>query len=393
MTIPFKSIYLTYIFFSLISSFAISSTAINYLLFAFILCIWIIFLIVGIKSRVSFIWIDFIPMIFILTWAYGVFLGFLFGNNITFIISNFAGMTIFSIYYIILFSQITAKDLIKIVFAAAIVNALYSYGQTFWLIFIDGRSYFSLVRTYYSPGLSVLGPFLASSLVYITMVSSKKRGNNKFNQIALFLFLFIPYIVLSFSKGYFASLVFLVTLIAGVLFISSIQHFKIKKWGLIYVITLFICFVAIAYNFSTEILYLYSNQETGNSFRSEQAPMIMEEFTIIGNGLGAVLDSGYYRNEGQPYGFELTFLAILHKFGVLGYLLWACYAVCILIPLKHIFYYRSCIYSWLAIGGMLFIVPGYGNPLLFHPTIVILHCIVFFWIRTSIIKYRERKYV
>ena len=107
MTIPFKSIYLTYIFFSLISSFAISSTAINYLLFAFILCIWIIFLIVGIKSRVSFIWIDFIPMIFILTWAYGVFLGFLFGNNITFIISNFAGMTIFSIYYIILFSQDT----------------------------------------------------------------------------------------------------------------------------------------------------------------------------------------------------------------------------------------------------------------------------------------------
>ena len=147
------------------------------------------------------------------------------------------------------------------------------------------------------------------------------------------------------------------------------------------------------YHFSDELLFKYSSDETGNSVRAEQAKFLIQEINFWGKGLGSVLNSGYYRNEFQPYGFELTFLNILHKFGFLGICIWIAYLICIITPIRSIFSKTTCYYSWFAVGGLLFIVPGYGNPLLFHPTIVVLHCVVMYLIRCSILEKRENKYV
>ena len=390
--IPLTYCLLGYILLSLVASFAITSTAINYILFVIIVVIWMFFALVGIKKKVRLVWFDCIPAIFLLVWLYGLVLGFLLGNHTIFVISNFAGMSLYIIYFFMLFSNITSNQLIKIVLIAAVVNALYSYGQTAWLVLIEDRPYLTMLRTYYSPGLSVLGPCISMSLVMLIFYK-RQTLTLKLKHSLGALFFLLPYGVLSFSKGYFASLVILLLLILVVIAVTAAQRLTIKTAGFVYALFCFVVVIAVVQTFGQELFFLYSAAEASNSVRVEQAPMLIQEINVIGNGLGAVLESGYFRNENQPYGFELSYLAILHKFGLMGALLWIAYASCILVPLQNIHLNRTCLLSWLALGGMLYLVPSYGNPLLFHPAIVVLHCVILHWIRSSIVNTRERRYV
>lgn len=376
---------LFFIFLLLVSTVAWLGSTISYAIFSVFIVFLLICVLVGVKFQARFIWFDIIPAIFIAAWIYGICVGFVLGNNASYVISNFAGMSLYSIYFIMVFSKINEERLVKVVLSAAVANAIYSYGFTFWLLIVEGRSYVELLRVYYSPGLSVLGPFLASSFVAIGLLRSC-NGSSKIKDAALLVFFLVPYGVLSFSKGYFASAIMLFAFVLLVLFVCTVRSLKVTHAGLFLMLSLILSSALVMYNFADEFLFLYSVEEAGNSIRNQQKDYLIEDLSFFGNGLGAVLDSGYSRNDAKPYGFELTYLNILHKLGSIGALVWLAYAVCIAIPLANILSRKEWRFSWLAIGGMLFLVPGYGNPLLFGPTIVTLHCVVMYWIRNVILK-------
>ena len=121
----------------------------------------------------------------------------------------------------------------------------------------------------------------------------------------------------------------------------------------------------------------FSDQEGSNTVRAEQFGYIENELTFIGSGLGAVLRSGYIRSPEAPYGFELSFLNLVHKLG------WACiplflsYFLPIGYGLKLIFCRREhdILAGAFIIGVIGFIIPGYGNPLLFASNIILFHCL------------------
>ena len=389
--ILFNNFLVLFIFLSLIAAFGITSTGINYFLFVGFLGFWLLFVLAGMKLKVTFIWFDLVPAAFLVIWAYGVIVGVLLGNKPIFIISNFAGMVLYVVYFVLVLAKIKPEILVKTVLFAAIIHALYSYGKTLSVLY-SGRTYLSSVRMYYSPGLSVIGPAIASSLMTLSLVRGLGR-NTKIKAFGLLIFLFIPYAILSFSKGYFASIVMLIGLVSLVSIIASMQSLRIKRTGLVFLIFVLTSTILTLYNFGDELRFLYSVEEASNFVRDGQSSFIIREINFWGNGLGAILESGFVRNDNQPYGFELNFLSILHKFGYFGFIIFTAYAFCVVIPLRTIFFKKVCHHSWLAIGGMLFLVPGYGNPLLFHPTIVILHCVVMYWIRCSILEKEAKKYV
>ncbi len=391
-SLKLSKIFFFFIFLILVSGFGLSDTSVSYVIALSFITFFGVSLMIRSNLRVSFFWFDMVPAVYIFVWIYGVLLGFFLGNKPIYVVSNFAGMSIYLIYFMMVFTKFSAESLVRAVFLAAIVNALYSYSATAWVLMFDGRSYFDQLRMYYSPSLSVLAPFIASSLV---AVSLRRESNcvSMSKNMALFLFLSIPYAILAFSKGYFASFAILMCLVVLMIIFSAVRSLKITRQGLLVLVSSLISITAIIYNFGDELQFALSVEEHSNSKRFEMAPMLIAEFNVFGNGLGAVLDSGYIRNNNAPYGFELTFLNIIHKFGFVGYLVWSAYAACIAIPLFNVFFRRANHYSWLAIGGMLFVVPGYGNPLLFSPVIVTLHCAVMYLIRESISKKEARRYV
>lgn len=388
MSVSYSKILLFFIFLLLVSNFMVlrdtlASYSIAAVLFAFV----VFYSLIGGKLYSYVFWFDLIPAFFIIAWIYGVYLGVFLGNNLNYVFTNFAGMSLYAIYFVIVSCKIDPKRLVSVIFWAGIINAIYSYAFTFLLLLVEGRSYLETLRLYYSPALSVIGPFLALSLLLSGITSSPMRGLRSKN-IFLFLFLFVPYTILPFSKGYFLATVALIALTLFVVFFRLVQKLKISVTGFLFVTIAVTIASALAINFMEELLFTFSVSESSNSVRAEQAPMLISEFTLIGQGLGAELDSNYSRND-LGYGFELSYLSIIHKLGLIGVLICLIYIVCLVIPLFYILFRKENYYSWLAIGGMLFVIPSYGNPMIFGPIIVTLHCCALYFIRQLVLKRSE----
>lgn len=385
MIIRYSNFVLFSILLILVSNFIVlQDTLISYLI-AFVLLAFVSFYwYVGGNLSGRFLWFDLIPLFFIAAWIYGIYLGFFLGNSTNYILRNFAGMFLYLIYFVMVFSKLNLEQVVRVLFWATIINAMYSYAFTVWLLFFNGVSYLDYLRMYYSPSLSVLGPLMALSL-FSAVNRSTTFFSSRSKSVYFFLFLLIPYAVLSFSKGYFASAVILIGLVFSSMIFRSIQQLKINFSAAIFAFFTVISLVTLSISYWDELVFTFSISEASNVVRSQQAPKIISEFTFFGAGLGAVLDSGYSRND-LAYGFELSFLSIIHKLGFIGVVICLTYVICIIIPLFHIFFRNENFYSWLAIGGMLFVVPSYGNPMIFSPVIVILHCCIMYFIRELVSK-------
>jgi len=75
---------------------------------------------------------DAIPFVLMLVWFYGVVLGFARHNQPGNIVRNFAGMTMYLVYYLLLANRIRPFDAVRCVLAAAAVNTIYMYGFFGW---------------------------------------------------------------------------------------------------------------------------------------------------------------------------------------------------------------------------------------------------------------------
>ena len=115
---------------------------------------------------------------------------------------------------------------------------------------------------------------------------------------------------------------------------------------------------------------IFGPQSLGNVERYAQASQLLADVVPLGHGLGAPITSGYSRSVLYPYGFELSFLNVVHKFGVFsliyfGFLLYSGYRI---LRSEKPIIERSA-----AMGLLGYTFPAIGNPVLFAVQAVFLH--------------------
>ncbi|MEP6593020.1 MAG: hypothetical protein ABJC51_04975, partial [Acidobacteriota bacterium] len=105
---------------------------------------------------------DLIPAALVLVWMYGFALGLAHHNRTSGVIHNFAGMALYSLYYVFLFTRVRKFDLVRCLVAAAAINALYMFGfylydKGYGRLLAEPKFFrFFDVRAYYSETLVLL---------------------------------------------------------------------------------------------------------------------------------------------------------------------------------------------------------------------------------------------
>jgi hypothetical protein len=123
----------------------------------------------------------------------------------------------------------------------------------------------------------------------------------------------------------------------------------------------------------------FSLREAGNSIREEQALALWNELSFLGAGLGSSLMSGYKRDE-TGYGFELTYLNLLHKLGFFSIPIFSLYIYTFIQSLSWLFRDYKNILPYICLGGCCYMIVGIGNPLLLSTVTVTLHCSILYLI-------------
>jgi hypothetical protein len=121
---------------------------------------------------------------------------------------------------------------------------------------------------------------------------------------------------------------------------------------------------------SNPVETIFGAQSLGNVERYAQARELLADVVPFGHGLGAPITSGYNRSVTYPYGFELSFLNVVHKLGVfaLFYFAFLLYSGYRILRSPKPVLERS---AAMALLGYLF--PAIGNPVLFAVQAVFLH--------------------
>lgn len=379
---------LLFVFLLLVSSYQIGSTAPQYIVF-------IIMVLMAITGIIAFArlpkldsYLDCFPLLMLLTWLYGVVLGVINGNELKYIVSNFAGMSVYAAYYIFILYKIKRKSLFNVVLWACVVNIFYVLASVVYTQFLhDFQLPVFGVRYYYSVGVCVITPIISlliaeyiwprKSIGLLTKNTSVKGG--------LFVLGVFAFAVFTLSKGFFAALLFIILMYLVVILTRLLLTFKITKTGgiLVAIVIVIVMTGVSTTSVNDKITFAYSSQQSGNAIRTEQGAALIDEFLFFGNGLGAGLKSGYSRDR-MGYGFELTYHNLIHKVGLIAVIPFSIYVFCILYSLYGLTMLKNTSYSALALGSLMFVVPSYGNPILFSPVVVILHCLSIYWLRGGI---------
>ncbi|CAM2823190.1 hypothetical protein [Vibrio neptunius] len=383
------------VFAVLVSSVGIADTLFQYI--TIFVCMPLIFL-VGlasgpIKFKLDKI-IDILPLFIILSWVYGLALGIFNGNEPVNVIRNFFGMSLYILYYVFVIFSIPKISLLKTLLYASLLNALYSLGYFFNYWFLGGMGNQSIdfdgglsavYRSYYSVGLLVHLPIIALLLLYLFsgaglgQLSIFKRRTSMF---FVLLCLSFSLVGTTASKGFLLSLVALGLIIAIILSLRSVFARKIHG-GAIWSLFAGIAFSAFVIGYTDvgqQITYSFSSAESSNSVRNEQREKIFDEINVFGSGLGATLKSGYKRDD-SGYGFEVTYENLFHKLGVISIGIFAVFLGTCWVSAANIYRGVDIEYSTLSLGLMMYLIPSAGNPMLFSPICVTMHCIAMYLLR------------
>ena len=340
---------------------------------------------------------DCIPLLFIVTWIYGVIVGLLFENNLIFVFSNFAGMSLYALYFIFLKYSIDKDQLInRVLFAAFVsltINILVSVLLNLHL--------YDFISTYVAPvvGDHVGGerangqvrmlnqsqlPIFMLLAALLFRVRSKAIVGLKYRLLSrgpvaiylLIIFSLYVVIVMAISKGNMLA-------VLVVFSIFSLINQTPTRFVMFSLFVFCIYFLLDYFNYTGLISIIFSHKDDGNLIRYDQFNKIVADFSFFGRGLGAVIPD-FARNADYPYGFELSYVNLIHKLGVFSLPLLAAYGYSFYCALSNLWRYRKseqgCCYA-VALGGLCYLFPAIGNPILFGPGCVALHCIALYLMR------------
>lgn len=225
-----------------------------------------------------------------------------------------------------------------------------------------GLTYF---RIYYSLGTFVFFPYLCIHLFSFFYSVNFPKSLGKASLAFLFLFA-------TGSKGVYLALAFI-----GLIFLAAVSRTvlrgRVKSTIFIFLLMASLGGGAIIYSFPEFLEAVMTSlrlEASSSNPRVIQSGALVSEFSLLGAGLGAPLESGYARDI-LGYGFELTYHNIIHK---LGYLVGGLVVMLLLLPL--LWSVRETIrrpsgQGPVCLGLTSYLFVGYGNPALFAPISVL----------------------
>ena len=334
--------------------------------------------------------VDWIPYVFLLTWLYGGILGLVLENDFLFIVRNFAGMIFYSFYYILLLMKIRKSSLVKVILFSGL---FYSIGSIaiflFYIPSVDiiqfgiGRQ-----RLLSSVGAIVAFPLLSIILANVLDQNLNSNSDEKLRNwfkilfskpISPFVLIFLLFttIILPLGKGNALGFLFII----GVLLLNKVKNFRSVVVKLLFLAVLSLSLVLINNQLSDllGVFNVFSGTDPSNILRFEQFKIMISDLTFFGKGLGGTI-KGYARGE-FAYGFEISYLNLIHKFGFFSIFLFIGYAFCIVLPINRIFKNVNKNVNYLVIGLMTFLFPALGNPMLFSASSCMMHCIAMYFLR------------
>lgn len=315
-------------------------------------------------------------------WLYGISLGLLMSNKTEYVFRNFSGM----VFYLILPLLFILKPKINHILLVVVLTSIFQVAITWYmgfnnilLINLMALSGISDLRMFYNAGTIIVFPLIAivfAKLIYSRSTFSGSEIKLNFGRgisALLFAFLSLAVLVPSASEGFILAWLILILLIYLLFLFNSFKNLKITDAGLYLLLLGLFLMTLVAYYFGQMLLYSFGPYEPSNKIRAEQADYLIAEFTFAGAGLGAVLKSGFTRGE-VGFGFELTYLNLIHKFGVFSVVLFLSYISTVLMAINKIISQKDLIGSFAALGMMSYLILGAANPVLISTTAVILHC-------------------
>lgn len=322
-------------------------------------------------------------------WLWGFFVGLLNGNNVLFVVRNFAGILLYINFFLLQVVDVNVERVIKCVFSIGIfvlvcvliarvlyasigAPQVYKTDTLRWLLGkIDGNDGVYSRVSIRIASESALFPLVSISL-YKVIYTSKKRIF-----YLLILIITVIEIIWTRSDGYLLALIVLVA-IGGLGFVvnsgKSRVHLLFAALGMM----LLFCIVLV----NTEeiinlILKFFTANDEGNAIRYNQLNSIASELNVFGNGLGATFQT-VNKEKDFPYSIEVIYLNIVHKFGVFALIYFTSLIKTYFDCIKNICINRAVYEMYVCIGLMSYCVIALGNPILFAPQNVIFHTIVLY---------------
>lgn len=325
----------------------------------------------------------------VLSWLVGVLTGLLNGIYVGYVLRNFFGLLVYALFPVILLVSPTSRSLIMAVSGAGLVSILYGIDASFGLVTSPDRwagvASFSELRSMYNSGLITVFPLFTVALACQFFPAGRLEVNhgkvlNLLFRSRLFLGLLLYVLTVpSFSKGFILATMLLLAGTSLLLLVDLFRTARITASGLLTFAVLLAVLSYVAITYHELIGFSYSSQESSNYIRREQFDYLVDEMRFWGNGLGSPLRSGYTRDDvGGGYGFELSYVSLVHKLGIFSLPLFLAYVLTVMISIRRILYKYCFFESFFALGSMGYLVVGAGNPLLLGPTAVVLHCVAIF---------------
>jgi hypothetical protein len=343
---------------------------------------------------------DLIPLIFIIVWLYGVIMGIIRGNEPKYIIANFAGMVVYMFYYVLIIFKLPKISVFKTAFYAgitiSIITVIIFYLNQFNILsHYRGWSSTGQVRVFITILATAFIPWLYTVSLFFMPFDKKKimRSTfsiNKLTSIFIFVICSFSILYISASKGFTLGVlfyfVFIPVLFYGPKFLKGKLNIELPIF-LTFIIFLFVIYSSLGYG--DIVTKLFAKGDISNKTRYDQLNFIINDFNFFGNGLGATIN-GVIRSKETPYGFELTYLNLIHKFGFMSIFLFIGWAYLFIKIISRILNGKELLYNIAAFGALGYLLPSIGNPLLMHPACVMLNCIALYLTRKPIIEFNEK---
>lgn len=325
-----------------------------------------------------------LPIVF--SWFVGAMVGLINGVAPDFILRNFFGLLSFSLLPVLLLVGPSSRMLIETVIVAGLFQGAIALGVTIMsppdVTLLFAASSISDLRSLYSVGFIAVFPVLTVGLAVRWLM--KHRSPELCSRIVrlagtrtVVLLAAVALIIPAMSKGFIlATLVLIIAMLSVSL--SYAVRFRMSWLPTVGALAVG---VAIYMMLPEELLslvgYSFGSEESGNTIRSEQYEYLKSEMTWLGNGLGASLRSGYSRDD-TGYGFELTYVNLVHKLGIWSVFLLGTYLLSTLMALWRLWRRIYVLEAAFALGAMGYLIVGAANPLLLSPTAVSLQCVAIF---------------
>lgn len=327
-----------------------------------------------------------VAMIMFFIWSYGIVVGLILKNGYANIFRNFAGMALYIIALFFINAPIDVimirKMLIKISYFSSFAISI-GYLDRF-IFCTNFYKYIPILNSYYGTGMY----YMFGELMFISLLHSMYQILILKKYKAVY---FITIISTCFA-GIFATdsggdalaiIVMAVIMIFSVPLIKE-KGYKRKKIAVAGTIFVIIFSAIIIFLPNSYIAYIFSDEDWGNSVRYAQIRVILSDLSLWGKGLGAPL-LGVMGREAS-YAVEIIYLNLFHKFGIFALGIIGCYIYTFFKAIKLLQSTKKTADNVVPLGSMGYLIVSLGNPMLFIPAYVIVHCLALLILQDSINK-------